>query len=263
MGFDISYHPIKEEEIQEWYFRALDNQSHVEKLIAESGMQDFYADKYKNTLSIGKETPDTEVFDKTHGFYIAIVQGFFRKYFYTRGSAFSFLMEQFPLFKDYTKSWQEIIPGIKNPANNKITENYCSGVYIPADEVVKLLRGYMGSKNINEILTEFYSHQRLSVFINALKFAEENNMGLLEATEVVEPNPLDLNNSKSYSNLFNCDTEGALLYQETAMEQIREIERQNNLPEGEISKNAEYTKTDVNETEQKEKKGFWKKLFGK
>lgn len=63
--------------------------------------------------------------------------------------------------------------------------------------------------------------------------------------------------------LSNCDTEGSLLYQKATMKQVREIERQNNLQEGEISQKAEYIKIDPNEIEQKVKKGSWKKLFGK
>ena len=43
---------------------------------------------------------------------------------------------------------------------------------------------------------------------------------------MVEPNPIDLNRSESFSNLFNCDTQGALIYAEIAAQQIGEaIER--------------------------------------
>ena len=59
-------------------------------------MEDFYAEKYLDTLRVGAETAPDELFDKSHGFYIAVVQGFFRDYYYTRGSAFSFLVEQKP-----------------------------------------------------------------------------------------------------------------------------------------------------------------------
>lgn len=43
---------------------------------------------------------------------------------------------------------------------------------------------------------------------------------------MVEPNPIDLNRSESFSNLFNCDTQGALIYADIAAQQIGEaIER--------------------------------------
>ena len=49
-------------------------------LAAQYGMEDFYAEKYLNTLRVGAETEADELFDKSHGFYIAVIQGFFRDY---------------------------------------------------------------------------------------------------------------------------------------------------------------------------------------
>lgn len=45
--------------------------------------------------------------------------------------------------------------------------------------------------------------------------------GILEATEVIEPNIKDLNNSSSYSNLLHCDIEGPLLFQQETMKQLQ------------------------------------------
>lgn len=99
MGYDVSFHPISPEEMREWYFTPLTwiQQGQEEKVLAlaaQYGMEDFYAEKYLNTLRVGAETESNELFDKSHGFYIAVIQGFFRDYYYTRGSAFSFLVEQ-------------------------------------------------------------------------------------------------------------------------------------------------------------------------
>lgn len=264
MGFDVSYHPIKEQEIQEWYFDNLTNNSKVEKLSRENGIEEFYKQKYLDTLAIGLKTEPTEYFDKTHGYYIAVVQGFYRKYYYTRGSAFSFLIEEKPQYKNYTKGWKDILKfSLGNPIFNKITENYSSGIYIPADKVIALLTDYKSNETIKKELDNFYSDKRIEVFLTALEYCKDNGLGLLEATEVVEPNPFDMPKSISYSNLFNCDKEGVYLYIDAAAEQIKEIEKANNLKSGEIQGNAEYVKTNVSVTNQNDKKGFWKKLFGK
>lgn len=270
MGFDITYHPIKEDEVKEWYFDVLEDESTIDKLAKKYEIEDFYKEKYLDTIKVAKQTDNKEYFDKSHGYYIAIVQGFFRDHFYTRGSAFSFLMQDHQEFKKYTKKWEDILKfEIKNPTHNQIVENYSSGVFIPQKEVENLLNDYEKDENIKNILDNFYSHKRINVFLKALKFAKENGVGLLEATEVVEPEPLDLNKSISYSNLFNCDIEGALLYQEAAMEQIKEIEKRNNLESGTIAKNASYEKIvhknlENSEEENKDKKkSFWQKLFGK
>jgi len=267
MGFDISYHPINEDEIKRWYFEVLDNQSVIEQLATEYSIEEFYVNKYKDTINVALNTDVSENFDVTHGYYIAVVQGFFRKYFYTRGSAFSFLIENDNSFADYTTGWQAIVPPMyENPRVERIITNYSSGVYISSDKVKMLLSDFENKEKIRQKLIDFYSHGRIDIFISALKFAASNNLGLLEATEVVEPNPLDLNKSSCYSNLFNCDIEGPLLYREAALEQIREIEKDNNLPEGEISGKASYERTNIEGTNQQdsaEKKSFWKKLFGK
>jgi hypothetical protein len=86
--------------------------------------------------------------------------------------------------------------------------------------------------------------------LKALGVAKELGTGLLEATEVIEPDPMNLNASLCYSNLFHCDTEGPLLYADIAMRQIAEAI-------------AAHGKRDDAKTSAGEKKGFFRKLFGK
>lgn len=81
MGYDVSFHPISPDEIQEWYFTPLTwiQQGQEEKVLAlaaQYGIEDFYAEKYLDTLRVGAETESNELFDKSHGFYIAVIQGF-------------------------------------------------------------------------------------------------------------------------------------------------------------------------------------------
>lgn len=265
MGFDISYHPITAEEINQWYFDVLENMSKADELGNQHQIDPFYINKYKDTLKVGQNTGSNDNFDKTHSYYIAVIQGFFRTYFYTRGSAYSFLIAEDDSFAQYTTSWNTFIPEKykSNPKAERVVENYSGGVYFSPEQVNQLLHDFSENTTIQQKLMEFFSDGRIEVFINALKFAAENKLGLIEASEVVEPNPLDLNKSVSYSNLFNCDKEGAFLYREAALEQIREIEKQQNLKEGEISNNASYKKVAPEEPAEKEKKGFWKRLFGK
>lgn len=81
MGYDVSFHPISPEEMREWYFTPLTwiQQGQEEKVLAlaaQYGIEDFYAEKYLDTLRVGAETESNELFDKSHGFYIAVIQGF-------------------------------------------------------------------------------------------------------------------------------------------------------------------------------------------
>lgn len=237
MGYDVSFHPISPDEIQEWYFTPLTwiQQGQEEKVLAlaaQYGIEDFYAQKYLDTLRVGAETESNELFDKSHGFYIAVIQGFFRDYYYTRGSAFSFLLEEKPDYARYFTPWAQVVPtAFPNPAENRIVENYCSGVYLSPDQVMQLLKDMEQDPKVCEDLERIWSNGQFAVLKKALSAAAELGAGLLEATEVVEPNPISPNESTSYSNLYHCDRDGVYLYMDLTMQQLAqamEKEKDNN-----------------------------------
>ncbi|WP_313133304.1 hypothetical protein [Anaerocolumna sp.] len=267
MGYDISYHPINRDEIYEWYFNRLDEVkagdfSGIEAVARKYRMDDFYLQKYKDTMSVAANTTSAESFDKTHSYYLAVVQGFFRTFYYTRGTAFTFLVEQHKEMSFYTTGFSKVLNReIENPIHNRIMENYCGGVYIPYENVSKLLADYQNGV-VKEVLENFFE-QNLPIFLKALTFAKENQLGLLEATEVVEVNPIALNETICYSNLMNCDREGAFIYAETAKAQIESFAKSQNMDAQEVMKNAEYKKTPIGDGDKNVKKGLWKKLFGK
>lgn len=231
MGYDISYHAIGKDEISQWYFKPLKlaqkgDFEAIAKIAREAGMDEFYVKKYADGFRSALQYGTGGVFNKTHGFHLAVAQGYFREYFYTRGTAFSFLAEQSSKFKPYISDWREVLPKeflaeFSGEIHNEIIENYCCGAYLNAAGVQNLLRDYEAGGEVKSAVDEFYA-QNLPVFLNALNLARELEVGLLEATEVVEPNPIDLNSSESFSNLFNCDTQGALIYAEIAAQQIGE-----------------------------------------
>ena len=211
MGYDVSFHPISPEEMREWYFTPLTwiQQGQEEKVLAlatQYGIDDFYAEKYLDTLRVGAETESNELFDKSHGFYIAVIQGFFRDYYYTRGSAFSFLAEEKPEYGRYFTSWDQVTPvSFPNPMQNRIIENYCSGVYLSPNQVMQLLKDMEQDPKVCEDLERIWSNGQIAVLKKALSAAAELGAGLLEATEVVEPNPISPNESTSYSNLYTLE----------------------------------------------------------
>lgn len=278
MGFDISYHPIGAAEAKRWYFDALEQlRNGAEEAVLASarqtGMDEFYVQKYLDTLKVGLNAEDTELFDKSHGYYTAVVQGFFGKYFYIRGGAFTFLVEAKPEYRRYTETWQDFLGFTpKNPVENQLVENYCAGVIIPNTKTQQLLNDIYSDAKVQADMEEYFSHGRLEIFLDALKYAMENDWSLLEATEVVEPNPLDLNSSGSYSNLFNCDPAGALLYREAVLEQLAEagidpekdsIERQVNHVDAQGHVTVEKAPGNVvAPSTSPRKKGLFGKLFG-
>lgn len=128
-------------------------------------------------------------------------------------SAFSFLVEQKPEYARYFTSWEQITPvSFPNPMQNRIIENYCSGVYLSPDQVIQLLKDMEQDPKVLEDLEGLWSNGQIAVLKKALSAAAKSGVGLLEATEVVEPNPISPNESTSYSNLYHCDRDGVYLY---------------------------------------------------
>jgi hypothetical protein len=223
MGFDISFHPIAESELKEWYFDVLEDETKIDALGERFEIEAPFVDKYKELMRIGRATAPDEIFDKTHAYYAAVAQGFFRPYFYIRGAAFTFVIDDNLDYVRYVKPWEAILGyEIAQPVMNRIIENYCGGVYIPPDSVAQLLADIETDEEIRANVSEVFSEGTLDVFLKALRYAKEHGLGLLEAAEVIEPNPLDLNDSICYSNLYNCDTDGPLLFAEIAAQQIAE-----------------------------------------
>ena len=231
MGYDVSFHPISPEEMRKWYFTPLiwiqqRQEEKVLTLAAQHGIEDFYAQKYLNTLRVGAEAEPDALFDKCHGFYIAVIQGFFRDYYYTRGSSFSFLKEEKPEYARYFTPWAQVVPTVfPNPAENHIIENYCSGVYLSQDQVTQLLRDLKQNPKVLDDMEKIWCGGQLAVLKKALDAAAEQGVGLLEATEVVEPNPIRPNESTCCSNLYHCDRDGVYLYIDAANRQIEEAIR--------------------------------------
>lgn len=134
MGYDITFHPISEAQMDAWYFSLLDSlakgdMSRLEAVAEEAGMDPFYINKYRDLMKYAAGTPPSERFETTHGFYMAVVQGFFRKHYYVRGTALSFMAEEYPLMKRYITPWKDILPeGIFPPAQQGIVENYSAVV---------------------------------------------------------------------------------------------------------------------------------------
>jgi len=112
-----------------------------------------------------------------------------------------------------------------NPAENQIVENYCSGVYLSPEQVTQLLKDMEQDPRVLEDLEGLWSNGQFAVLKKALTAAAELGVGLLEATEVVEPDPICPNKSISYSNLYHCDRDGVYLYIDTVSGQLTDAIR--------------------------------------
>lgn len=186
MGYDITYHPASEADIQQVYFNQLAANS-----VADGRLNLLSADDRQRYLSIieqGKQVKNTEHFDTTHGYFAAIALGFFQKYYYIRGASLSFLLDTYPYYRQYISRWHKILPdfAFSQTVDNTIISNYSSGVYLSATGVNNLWHDYHHHAQI-QLELEFYFDTDISQFLAALDDARKQNKGLLEATEVYSP----------------------------------------------------------------------------
>ncbi|MBP0714333.1 hypothetical protein ABXK61_13520 [Burkholderia sola] len=218
MGFDISYHPMREEEIQVCFLDLRQDRA------ARSAIFDRFQLDAQDRHTVGQLLDiefENSSFNDNLGFCLAAVAGYYRKYWYLRGSACSFVINRFPEFVRYTRSWNELIPpGQLGEWENTLGANYRVGCYLSEAGVVALLSDLDRCPNVASIMASAFSHGRLAVFRKALAYAAEHRTGLIEASEIVEPHPLDLGASGFATKADHCEMEGIALYMADAIDQI-------------------------------------------
>lgn len=251
MGWDITYHPFGVDEIADVYFAGVENPGLASEFAKRYNVPSFHRENLAKVFATGKDDDMDGPFGTYHGMNMAIVAGHLRKYWYVRGSAMSFLADD-PDFAGFFSDFRELVPeAYRNLTfDNKLTQNYCCGVYMDNAALHRLIQAMERDTIVRGKMMDLFSHGRFDVFKAAVDYALTEGLGLLEAAEVLEPNPLELNKSQCLSNLHNCDPAGAMLYQKAAMEQIFAIQQQVQAEEG-------------TEEEQPKKQGFFSRLFGK
>jgi hypothetical protein len=226
MGWDVTYHPIGRDDIKNIYFKTLAEPSYARKVATDFGLSDEDYDRMCHMFDIGRSFDKAEQFNKTHAFCIAIIAGFLRNYHYIRGGAFSFLASEDKAFERYITSWRELVPEDYNDCifDDMLTENYCGGVYIRHENLVRIKQDYQTDLHIKQRLDQIFSHERLDIFWQAVDSAIAQDLDLIEATEVVTPHPIQLEQTECYSKLTNCDRAGIVLYAMAVMQQMAELQ---------------------------------------
>jgi tetratricopeptide (TPR) repeat protein len=186
MSYDITYHPASKADIQQAYFKPLNETSANEEQLCKLSPED--KQRYLTLIKEGKQVKNTQSFDTTHGYYASVALGFFQPYYYIRGASFSFLLETYPYYRKYLERWHNILPdfSFNQQVSNEIVVNYSSGVFLSSAGVKQLWDDYHNNP-ITKLELDFYFDADIQQFLSALHYAHQQNKGLLEASEVYSP----------------------------------------------------------------------------
>jgi hypothetical protein len=218
MGYDITFHPIKLNEMYKYYYNLISAPETIDEVLKDVS----FASKIRDIYGYGVNTDaKTHKFNKTHGFFVATIAGYLHEYWYVRGASISFLADKEKNFLKYFSDYESILPSYVKTmeCTSLITENYMCGGFIEMDKLPEL-KNDLNSFKFKAVVEEVFSHGRLKIINLAIDYALKNKTGILEATDLVVPNPFDIDKVECITNLSNCHVDGALLYQKAVSEQI-------------------------------------------
>ncbi|MDQ7085874.1 MAG: hypothetical protein Q9M36_13625 [Sulfurovum sp.] len=224
MDLSVSYHPISQEQMREWYFDAFEDLGVAQSLsvtipeqqLRKNSREELEVYYHKKYIDMIKRSRDLDYgnFNKWHGYFIAIVQGFFDKFYFVHGCALSSIHD-LEFKKTYITPWEHVVPQeyLEDlDVDSTLNGAYSAGAYISDIQVKQLLHDYENDGFIKELLEEQFTGRKIEVFLAALKYASKNNQGLLEASKVIEQSAELFEEPFCYSNLFNCDVMSAAVY---------------------------------------------------
>ena len=224
MNITVSYHPITTEQMREWYFDVFEDICAADDLKVRipkeqlkhnnlEELEKYYKEKYISMIERSREL-DYDNFNKWHGYFIALVQGFFEKFYFVSGAALSSI-HNLDFNRTYITPWEELIEADYIEGlhlSSKIDGQFSAGAYISSQQVKQLLHDYEHDAEIKQMLEEQFEGKKIEVFLEALKYASGNNQGLVEATKIIEPGEELFEEPSCYSNLFNCDVISAAVF---------------------------------------------------
>ena len=235
MDLSVSYHPITKEQMREWYFDTFEDKGVAETLkvktpqeqLKEHSLEEletYYKDKYKTIMKRSREL-DYDSFNKWHAYFMAIAQGFFEKFFFVQGTAISSILDT-EFHNTYITAWEDVVEsdyteGLR--VSKKLEGPFSGGAYIGPEQVKALLNDYENDSEIKDIMDEHFEGRKIEVILAALKYASQNDQGLLEATKVIDQSEELFQEPSCFSNLFNCDVLSAAVYTKNLADQFDEI----------------------------------------
>ena len=165
MGFDVTYHPVDEAGLHRFYFSLLSGEVTVAQRCQEFTIDPIFQEKLEGFVAEDRNLEVGTRFDSTLGWHAAAAAGIFARFHYLRNA----MLSNLPGIEAYTKPWQEIMPSASEvfTFDNRITENYSSGVFIPPEQIAPLRSALTdGTLSPDDVAKNFPGNQ-LNILLTA------------------------------------------------------------------------------------------------
>jgi len=188
MGYDITFHAISIEEFNYFVFDVIKDQdvtkSRINEITKDQKKQESLQVIYQNIIEfIQKKEPETN-FSEGLNYLTAMLSGFLHPYWYARGCSFSLTIPNLVkgLFKPMKMLVKPYLQDITDDSEGLITNNFsASGISYGKDfDLLVSLFGALQKPND-------FSEEVINAINNVFDYAQKNNLGILEATDIVVP----------------------------------------------------------------------------
>lgn len=201
----ITYHPVSSAMVERYaYYVYAEGGADLAAQHGDAmGMGLAYRDHFVSLLAHFAATGD-QPFDRSHGFNIALTQGFFGTYFYVFDARLSSLGE---LIAPYCTTWDQVLPDWPTAATaaNRLQGEYSSGTFLRADAVAQFMHDAHANPELTQALATHFPGSKLTVLWSALQAAVDEGAGLVEAAGVLVPDRHDLSATTCLARYDQCD----------------------------------------------------------
>ncbi len=193
MGHDITFHPVSRAELKHWFFSVVERpalaEQRIEQIIDKPNEREWVAGIYGRFA--GWFDDPTHPFESTFAFAAAALAGYLHPYWYARGQALSFAMEEDDavwehLYAIFTPL-PDLVPGTRlgaldySPLGQLNASYSASGLILP--EQIPDLEAALPT--LAE--SESFDDEGLASLTAAIAYAKKHETGIIEASDLVVP----------------------------------------------------------------------------
>jgi len=189
MGFDISFHPVHPSEVTVYLVEPLADKALLEERLLQLTRNWQHRESLRNNMFARLPTltalrQKRGAFNTTIGYAVAILSGYLHPYWYVRGAALSLWVREDPHVATLLSSLGAEVPGLAGLHDaGRLTGNSCSGAFVAPGQVSALEAHLKKAARAPGFRERWGDPEPLA---QALKYAKQHGLGVLEATEIVD-----------------------------------------------------------------------------